>query len=346
MNGHQRIIAALERRQPDRVPTFEWFIDRKVTMVLAGTEDPLDAVEALDIDGVNVRADYTRTFTSDTDYVDEWGTTRRITGEALAAAIDYPVPDITRQREFRMPRPDAPGRFASLEKALRRFEGKRAIVLNLRDGFSDMREILGYENCLIGMMIEEGHFADLLDRVVDYNLALARIARERYHMPVVAMTDDIANEAGLLFNPEVYFRLIAPRFRRVVQGYKSLGYLTIKHSDGDITSVIDWWLDSGVDCVDPVDPAAGLDLADFKKKYGARACLKGNVNCTGPLANGPEAAITAEVRRCIAAGAPGGGFILSSSNTIHSGVPPANYAVMLKALREHGRYTGRRSIDP
>ena len=105
------------------------------------------------------------------------------------------------------------------------------------------------------------------------------------------MTDDIANESGPLFSPEVYFRLIAPRFRRVVQGYKSLGYLTIKHSDGDISPVIDWWIDSGVDCIDPVDPAAGLDLGAFKTRYGSRVCLKGNVNCTGPLSSGPEADI-------------------------------------------------------
>ena len=339
MTGHERIIAALQRRQPDAVPTFEWFIDRKVTEALVGTGDVLEAVEALDVDGVNVRADYTRRPLSATDYVDEWGTTRRMTGEALAAAVDYPVPDITRQAEFRFPDPAAPGRFASIEKALARFEGRRAIILNLRDGFSDMREILGYENCLVAMMIEEQHFADLLDRVVDYNLELARIARERYAMPIVAMTDDIANETGLLFSPEVYFRLIAPRFRRVVQGYKSLGYLTIKHSDGDIRPVIDWWLDSGVDCIDPVDPAAGLDLGDFKKRYGHRACLKGNVNCTGPLADGPAAAVESEVRQCIEKGAPGGGFILSSSNTIHSGVKPGNYTVMLAALRRYGRYT-------
>jgi len=249
------------------------------------------------------------------------------------------ISDITRQKELAFPRFDAPGRFASLEKALQRFEGRRAVILNLRDGFSDMREILGYENCLVSMMIEEGHFADLLDRVVDYNLELARIARERYHTGVVAMTDDIANETGLLFSPEIYFRLIAPRFRRVVQGFKSLGYLVIKHSDGDITPVIDWWLDSGVDCLDPVDPAAGLSLYDFKQKYGHRACLKGNVNCTGPLADGPEDDVRREVQQCITDASAGGGFILSSSNTIHSGVKPSNYRVMLNALREYGTYS-------
>jgi uroporphyrinogen decarboxylase len=338
MNGHERIMAALQRRRPDRVPTFEWFIDRNVGRELSGSDDLLDTVDALDLDGVNIRADYAKRFTSDTVYLDEWGTTRRITGESLAAAMEYPLTDISLEKDFTLPRPDGPGRFASLEKALKRFDGKRAIILNLRDGFSDMREILGYENCLISMMIEEGHFGDLLDRVVDFNIELARIARERYGTAIVAMTDDVANDIGLLMSPELYFRLIAPRFRRVVQGYKALGYLTIKHSDGDIRPLIDWWLDSGIDCLDPVDPAAGLDLGDFKTRYGGRICLKGNVNCTGPLQNGPASAIISEVKQCIEKGGPGGGYILSSSNIIHSGVPAANYAVMLKALRQFGSY--------
>ena len=46
MTGHERIIAALERRQPDAVPTFEWFIDKRVTKALVGTEDVLDRVFA------------------------------------------------------------------------------------------------------------------------------------------------------------------------------------------------------------------------------------------------------------------------------------------------------------
>jgi hypothetical protein len=42
--------------------------------------------------------------------------------------------------------------------------------------------------------------------------------------------------------------------------------------------------------------------------------------------------------RVLAAAAPGGGFILNSSNSIHSGVRPGNYRAMLRAGRELGRY--------
>ncbi|PIX49358.1 MAG: uroporphyrinogen decarboxylase, partial [Armatimonadetes bacterium CG_4_8_14_3_um_filter_66_20] len=36
--------------------------------------------------------------------------------------------------------------------------------------------------------------------------------------------------------------------------------------------------------------------------------------------------------------APGGGFILSSSNSIHSSVKPENYLALVETLREYGRY--------
>ena len=36
--------------------------------------------------------------------------------------------------------------------------------------------------------------------------------------------------------------------------------------------------------------------------------------------------------------AAGGGLILSSSNSIHSGVKPGNYLAMWNAIRAYGRY--------
>ena len=60
MTGKERIDSALRREQPDRIPTFEWFIDAGVGEALTGSRDPIDNVDALDIDGINIRADYSR----------------------------------------------------------------------------------------------------------------------------------------------------------------------------------------------------------------------------------------------------------------------------------------------
>ena len=58
----------------------------------------------------------------------------------------------------------------------------------------------------------------------------------------------------------------------------------------------------------------------------------------GALCCGTAEEVKEEVKACLRAGGPGGGYIISSSNTIHSGVKPENYAAMLEAVREYGVY--------
>jgi uroporphyrinogen decarboxylase len=338
MTGKERILRALRRELPDAVPTFEWFIDASVGRALVGSEDPLDIVDGLDLDGINIRPDYRKQHLDATTLTDEWGMTRKLTGDCLPALLESPIREIGEHHHYAFPDPEAPHRFATLEKALRRFGDRRAVILNLRDGFSDMRDLLGYEGALMSLVLEPQAFGELLERVVAYNLALARIARQRYGIEVIATTDDVANATGLLMRPVSYIEHIAPHFRTVVRGYKELGYLVIKHCDGKIDAVIDYWIDSGIDCLDPIDPGAGYRLGPMKAKYGSRICLKGNVDCTGALCDGTPEAVEEEVRQCLRDGAAGGGLILSSSNTIHRGVKPENYRAMLQALRKYGRH--------
>lgn len=338
MTGKQRILAALDRQRPDRVPTFEWFIDAGVGEALVGTRDAIEIVDRLDIDGINIRADYRREKLDDETFADEWGSVRRLTGDAIPHIEKNPIPDIAQHRSFAFPDPEWPGRFATLERALQRFGDRRAIILNLRDGFSDMRDLLGYEDALVNLLAEPEHFGELLDRCVDFNLAMAAVARRRYGVDVVATTDDVANATNLLMSPGVYFDLLAPRFARVMKGYRELGYKIVKHCDGNVLPLVDFWIESGIDCLDPIDPGAGLTMAGMKARYGHRICLKGNIDCAGVLVEGTPAQVQADVRQCIADGGPAG-LIVSSSNTIHQGVKPANYRAMLDALREYGKAT-------
>jgi uroporphyrinogen decarboxylase len=323
---------------PDVVPTFEWFIDAAVGKALTGSDDPIKVVERLDLDGINVRPDYDRKHFDETMLIDEWGITRQLTGDCLPAVRESPIREIHNHREYEFPDPQAPQRFATLERALERLGEEKAVVLNLRDGFSDMRDLLGYEAALMSLLLAPQRFSELLDRVVEYNLSLAAIARRRFGTTIVATTDDIADATGLLMRPETYFDLIGPRFRQVIQGYRELGYLCIKHSDGNIDLVTDFWIDCGIDCLDPIDPGAGYTLGNMKTKYGKRICLKGNVDCTGALCDGTPQQVAAEVKQCLLDAGSDGGLILSSSNTIHRGVVPANYRGMLDALRQYGVY--------
>jgi len=335
MTPKERLLTALRRGTPDRIPVFEWFIDDVVSQVLCGNTDPIEVTEMLDLDAANVRADYGKTWKDDTTFVDEWGVERKLTGDVLPAAMNYSIPSIDAQASFVFPDLDAPHRFKTLERAVERYGDRRGVVLNLRDGFSDMRDLLGYENALVTLLTDKKHYTDLMKRVVEYNVALAAIAVKRYGIQIVATTDDVATGRGPIIKPKVYAEMILPHFKEVIQGYKSLGLIVIKHSDGDIRPYLDWWLEAGIDCLDPIDPGGGLDMAEMKEKYGDRISLKGNIDCTGYLCDGTPEQVDEEVRVCIEKGGRSG-LIVSSSNTIHRGVRPENFKAMIDAVRKYG----------
>ena len=332
------MLQALKRKEPDTVPTFEWAIDRKICREIADSEDLLDLIDTLDIDGVVLRPNYTKEYVGDNVYIDEWGSRRQVTGEFIDVITQSPMGDIRDHRDYSFPDPYASHRFESLERAVDRFGKKRAVVLNVRDVFSDIRDLVGYENALIALISDQKSYSELVDRVIEYNRTLAQIARERYKVDILATTDDIADARGLICGPDLYFSFLGPKFRKAVAGFKDLGYFCIKHCDGNVSQVIDHWIDCGVDCLDPIDPIGGMDIGQIKETYGEKICLKGNINCESTLVSGSGEDIRREVRECIEKAGRGGGLILSSSNTIHSGIPADNYRAMLDALRRFGKY--------
>ena len=139
-------------------------------------------------------------------------------------------------------------------------------------------------------------------------------------------------------SPAHFRDLFAPGLRRVISGFKELGLRVIKHTDGNLWPIIDMIVDSGIDCLDPIDPMAGMDLGEVKARYGRRIALKGNVDCSRLMSLGSPEEVAAATKEALRKGAPGGGYILSSSNSIHSTVKPENYMALMRTLKEYGGY--------
>jgi uroporphyrinogen decarboxylase len=81
-----------------------------------------------------------------------------------------------------------------------------------------------------------------------------------------------------------------------------------------------------------------MDIAQAKRDFGKRTCLLGNIDCSFLLVYGSPDEVRQSVKETIAEAAPGGGYIISSSNSIHPGCKPENYLAMVEAAREYGRY--------
>jgi uroporphyrinogen decarboxylase len=337
MNGQQRVLTALRLGQPDRVPVVEFVVDPKIQRAICPTaHDFGEFADFVDLDNVGCGAVFQRVAGDDQEWTDEWGVLYHPSPEVVPHPVRGPITSLDDLRAYRPPDPDAPHRLGKLPEFVRRYKGQRAVIFHHRAAFMWSAYLLGMDNLLVAFAAEPALAEAVLDMVVEVNEQVCRNA-VRAGADVIVLGDDYASNVGPLFSPAHFRRFVLPRLQRVVDAIHQEGGLVIKHSDGNLWSLLDMIVDTGADGLNPIEPTAGMDLAEVKAKYGRRICLVGNVDCGALLSHGTVQQVEQAVAECLRVGAPGGGYMLSSSNSVHSSVNPQNYLAMIRAAQRLGR---------
>ncbi len=152
-----------------------------------------------------------------------------------------------------------------------------------------------------------------------------------------ALCSDYCLNTGPFLSPAMFRRVVSPFLKQLVQAQREMGFYVIKHTDGNIMPILDELVAAGPHALHSIDPQAGVDLAEVKRLVGDRVALIGNVNC-GLLTSGTDEEVVADVRRALAQGMPGYGYVFSTSNCVYTGMPLERYDLMLDVWREHGNY--------
>ena len=155
--------------------------------------------------------------------------------------------------------------------------------------------------------------------------------------PVIQCCEDVAYKTGLMVSPAILRDHFFPRFAKVIAPLKAAGIKVIWHSDGNIMDVLDDALAAGIDGINPIDPSAGMDIGNVRRKYGKRLILVGNVGRDHVLRWGNPRDVRREVRECVAAAGPGGGHMLQCGDgQIMPDIPLENVLAYLDEARRAG----------
>ena len=343
MNTDERIIGALNHEPTDRIPYFEWSINAGVVDAVLPGATVDDFVYEMDLDAVpEVNIDYKAEKSGDI-YTDEWGIRKQYNMEDHYFPLGGPIKDSEDFKSYKPPNPRDGHHFESLEKTLKKHQGKKSVVVHLNDIFSIPSRLMEYEDFMCAMVTDPDLIRDMVNMNVDIQLILGEECIKR-GIKFIMTGDDIAYVNGPLMSPKMFADLFLEPMKRVIGGYKEMGLYVMKHTDGDIMPLIDMLISTGIDCLDPIEPAAGMDLAFIKEKYGKNICLKGNVDCAYLLTNGTVEETVEAVKNCIRIGGPGGGYIISTSNSIHSSVSPANLKAMIETIHKYRDYPLKKDL--
>jgi len=239
-------------------------------------------------------------------------------------------------KSYAPPDPDDPevlGRFPELVK---RFKGKKAIIWENRDALSNPRYLRGTENLFLDYVRNPKFAHEVTEMVLSYEIEAVRKAIKA-GAEAVMLGDDYAYNDGPFISPSHFREFVLPGLRKMVKMIHETSAYCIKHTDGNIMPILDMIIDSGVDAINPIDPIAGMDIQKIKEMYGSRVCIVGNIDCGSLLTNGTPQQVVRAVKECILKASPAGGHILSSSNSIHSGVKPENFLAMVEAAKKFGK---------
>ncbi|HVO69838.1 MAG TPA: uroporphyrinogen decarboxylase family protein, partial [Aggregatilineaceae bacterium] len=132
-----------------------------------------------------------------------------------------------------------------------------------------------------------------------------------------------------MISPCMYRDWVLPCHRRIVE---ALDAPVIWHSDGDIRPLLPFAIEAGFVGVHGLEPAAGVNLGEVKREFGRELVLIGNVDMSVLIGEDLDA-VRREVDRCLEQGAPGGGYLIASCNSIFNGMN-------LCAVQEMFRYVG------
>ena len=339
MNSVERVLTALQLEQPDRVPVIEFLVDEKIAQAaVPGCRDVADCMDRLDMDGVGCGTAFeTSAVNRDGTFVDEWGVTYKPSVEAIAHPIRGPIETLEDARAFTPPDPNAAHRLGQLPDLVRRYKSKRAICFHHRAAFMWSAYLLGMENILMGLLLQPELVEIVMDKVLACNMQIVRNAI-RAGAEVIVLGDDYAGNTGPLMSPKAFEHFILPRLTKMIDLIHEEGAFCIKHTDGNIYLLLDMLVSTGPDGLNPIEPVAGMELAEVKKRVGDQVCITGNIDCAHLLPHGTVKQVRQAVRQAIQDAAAGGGYILTSSNSIHSSCNPRNFVAMIQACQELGVY--------
>lgn len=198
-------------------------------------------------------------------------------------------------------------------------------------------EALGWENMFRYMFTKPEFVKKVLEDSTNFLIELGKACID-LGAEVLLDWDDYGYVKGPMMSPKQFKEFIFPCLKKAADEFHRRGALLMVHSDGDIRLLMDMIIEAGVDAIQPLEPKAGMDIKEVAEKWGDQICLVGNVDVAHLLPFGTTEEVAQEVKRAIAAAAPGGGYMLGSGHQINDWCKPENFLAQIKAGKRFGKY--------
>lgn len=373
MTHRERVEAALNHREPDRIPIDMWATDSRLidafyfkVLEYLGWNDrgPLERPnktaqfvdyrlgDRFDCDFRHLVAKRPAAFESWTDdegnTYDEWGVGYRSIGEhSFISVHPFPAPDIGAIGAHRWPDMNDPSRCEGLaERARRWFEDTDYAITTTTPVSGLIMDIYQYlrgsDNFFMDLALEERFAHSLIGKIAELmeELYITFVTPVAPFLTIIEFASDYGTQHGLFISPEMYRKFLKDPERRIFERMKQIAPKAkiCMHACGSVRRLIPDLIDAGVEILSSLQPLAfEMDSAGLKADFGSDLVFRGGVDLQKAMV-GTRQDVVDETMRRIADFGPGGGYIAGPSNHFTSDVPVENFLAMYETFFANGAY--------
>ena len=377
MNSRERLLTALNHREPDRVPIDLGGTPTSTISIKAyenlksylGNEEETRLLsyifmtafpdhEIIKRFGIDVRliianppANVKLRTNPEGRVVDEWGIVYQKHEEAQTHFVveqEAPFRQVTQIEEvekYAWPDPDDPTRYKGLKELAGKYrqEGFGIVVNTPLMMMTQTQWMRGLGQFMMDTVLNPSLLECMMDKILEIEMEMSRKLLQEVgeYADVVLMGDDLAHQGGLSYSPDMYRKLFKPRHKKQVDFLKKhAGHAKILyHCCGGVEPLLRDLIEIGIDAINPVQVSAkGMeDTKKLKALYGRDLTFWGGIDTQRVLPFGTPAEVREEVRRRIEDLAAGGGFVLGAVHNLRPEVKPENICALFEAALEYGK---------
>jgi uroporphyrinogen decarboxylase len=363
LDKRTRVLHSLNFEEPDRVPIMEMDIDVPLMERITGKQfhaatslqtqvisDPkierqrvdlkVECYEIIDFDVLTIdlsAPEYWKpTIKQDGTMVDLWGRVLKLDKQSRAwvpFGTIFSTPEDF--KTYNLPDPQASGWTYAVEYAKSRIGDKMALATFIRDPFANAWEMFTPTKFVTWMYQQPAFIEQVIQKLTDFNIEIIHQIADS-GVDFVISGGDYCEVHGPMVPIQFFKKVIFPCLKKQVDAANHHGMKFVKHTDGNIIPIIND-MAKVIDGLHSLDPSAGVDIGQVKTQFGENLVLIGNVSVDN-LAKKTKTAIIQETIDCMKQASPGGGHILSSSNSWAAGAQLENCLAMVETGRTYGSY--------
>jgi hypothetical protein len=147
----------------------------------------------------------------------------------------------------------------------------------------------------------------------------------------MSFAEDMSYNHGPMLSKACFDEFLLPYYKEFVPELKKRRILSLVDSDGDVTNLIPWLIEAGVDGIFPLERMAGVDVAKIRREHPAFKLMGGFDKTIMHLG---EEAMRAEFERLLPV-MKKGGFLASVDHQTPPDVSLSHYRIFVRLLKEY-----------